>query len=117
MDYIIWTGDIVPHDFKQTDQSVSHVLKEISKIFRKYFSRLKIYSSLGNHDTNPTNLMAPPEIKPNTKWLYDLTKQLWTPFIKDPQVKFSLAGYYSTQISPGFRLVSLNMVFCYVFNW
>ena len=56
-DFIIWTGDLPPHNIwaqKRTDQLTA--LEQLTGLFKKYFSGKKIYSAIGNHETQPVNL-------------------------------------------------------------
>lgn len=48
-------------------------------MFEKYFPNKKIYSTVGNHDTEPDNLY--PFMKPNSmSWLYDALYLDWKRF-------------------------------------
>lgn len=118
IDYIIWTGDAVPHDFQdQTQKTASEALDRINNLFVTYFPKHRVYSSLGNHEGIPVNNFAPLDISSSTSWLYKKVKKLWTPSMKDKHVKFGNEGFYSTKVYDGLRLISLNMNFCYFFNW
>lgn len=56
IDYIIWTGDIPPHDiWKQTKQSQLNYMEIAGKLFDKYFSHIPIYPVVGNHESLPMN--------------------------------------------------------------
>ena len=56
-DFIFWTGDLVAHSFWLDSQSTNvETLKKLFDLFKKYFPNKKIFSILGNHDSNPHNL-------------------------------------------------------------
>lgn len=53
-DFIIWTGDSNPHWIEGPDFGyIFSNLKNLTKLFRKYFPDTMIVPTLGNHDTDP----------------------------------------------------------------
>lgn len=120
--YIIWTGDLVPHDvwIKNKTENL-YELGRLTTLFKKYFPGIPVYPTLGNHESRPVNVFAPPEITDeefSTSWLYkEAVKQWanWLPEETDSTILYG--GYYTTLVKPGFRMVSMNMNYCYTLNW
>ncbi len=54
---VYWTGDVNPHDVWELDkkQAASNMNYTVSQI-KARFGHLPIFSALGNHETDPTNL-------------------------------------------------------------
>lgn len=56
IEYILWTGDIPPHDiWNQTKQSQLEYIDIAGHLFDKYFSHVPIYPVVGNHESLPMN--------------------------------------------------------------
>jgi sphingomyelin phosphodiesterase len=56
IDYIIWTGDLVPHDiWNQTKEENLKIIKENIKQMTEKFPGVPIFPSLGNHESAPVN--------------------------------------------------------------
>ena len=56
IDYVIWTGDIPPHDvWNQTRQGQIDLIKQVSELVNKYLGKIPIYPALGNHESAPAN--------------------------------------------------------------
>lgn len=54
--YIIWTGDVVPHDNWSTDKKESLMIsKRLLDLMKEYFPDTPIFATLGNHDSHPVN--------------------------------------------------------------
>ena len=56
-DFVYWTGDLPPHDIwaqKRSNQVLA--LERLTALFKKYFPDKKIFSAIGNHETQPVNL-------------------------------------------------------------
>ncbi|KZS07062.1 Uncharacterized protein APZ42_029601 [Daphnia magna] len=121
--YIIWTGDLVPHDNWSTSREENMLIHEsLLNLVKKYFPDTPIYPTLGNHDAHPVNTFAPPEITDQelgAEWLYQDAARLWTKFGLPDEVSATVrhGGYYTTLVRPGLRMVSLNTNYCYTFNW
>ncbi|CAF0958145.1 unnamed protein product [Brachionus calyciflorus] len=115
-DFVYWTGDLPPHNvWKQSRQDQLNALDALSSLFQKYFPNKVIYSALGNHESSPVNLFPPPFVKEdNITWLYSRLAIDWVktglPDYLVPNI--TRGAFYSVQIVPGLRLVSLNMNYC-----
>lgn len=56
LDFIIWTGDLPPHDvWNQTRSDNLYVLRETVRQLTYYFPNTRIFPALGNHESSPVN--------------------------------------------------------------
>ena len=56
IDYILWTGDIPPHDiWNQTRESQLELINVVGNLFDQYFGNIPIYPVVGNHESLPMN--------------------------------------------------------------
>ncbi|XP_053639438.1 sphingomyelin phosphodiesterase isoform X2 [Cherax quadricarinatus] len=56
IDYIIWTGDLPPHDiWNQTRESNLNVMRATVQQLMDYFPYTPIFPALGNHEAAPVN--------------------------------------------------------------
>ena len=56
IDFIIWTGDLPPHDvWNQTRDNNLYVLRETVRQLNYYFPKARIFPALGNHESSPVN--------------------------------------------------------------
>lgn len=56
IDYILWTGDLPPHDvWNQTREENLKILRETVVQMVEMFPGIPIFPSLGNHETAPVN--------------------------------------------------------------
>ena len=57
IDFVIWTGDNIPHDVWNTTQEVNlkHI-KTISDEVKASFKGVPVFPSLGNHEAHPINM-------------------------------------------------------------
>lgn len=54
IDYIMWTGDSVPHDlWKITRRGNRAVLSQVADMIHQYFPGTPVYGSIGNHESFP----------------------------------------------------------------
>lgn len=67
------------------------------------------------------NRFAPPEVvdeQHSTSWLYEEADRLWASWLPaEVSSTIRYGGYYTTLVKPGLRMVSMNMNYCYTFNW
>lgn len=121
IDYIIWTGDLPPHDiWNQTREGNLQILKSTVEQLLDYFPYTPIFPALGNHEAAPVNSFPPPFIGGDygVSWLYDeLDRQWqhWIPADASPTVK--KGAFYSVLVRPGFRVISINTNYCNNKNW
>ncbi|CAH1238967.1 SMPD1 [Branchiostoma lanceolatum] len=119
-DYVVWTGDIPPHNIwnqSRTDQL--NVLNIVSDMMMKYL-HIPIYPAIGNHESAPTNSFPPPFVtgKDSISWLYDALAETWTHWTPvSTKTNIERGAFYSTLVRPGLRLISINTNYCYSLNW
>jgi len=121
-DYILWTGDLIPHDVWSTTRHENiYIIDRLVKLLAEYFPGVPVYPTLGNHEAHPVNSFAPPEVtdeQHSTSWLYDEAARQWANWLPaEVSDTIRYGGYYTTIIKPGLRIVSMNMNYCYTFNW
>ncbi|KAJ8923617.1 hypothetical protein NQ315_010196 [Exocentrus adspersus] len=122
IDYIIWTGDLPPHDiWKQSKQSNIDIIKESIRQMFEVFPETPIFPALGNHESVPAGSFAPPWMKDENhsiKWLYDTVADQWRRWLPTTTSNTILhGGFYSVLLRPGFRLISLNTNYCHSLSW
>nr|XP_061801179.1 sphingomyelin phosphodiesterase-like [Nerophis lumbriciformis] len=116
-DWVYWTGDIPAHNvWSQTRKQQLSELTVITRLIQKYLGpNVTVYPSIGNHESTPVNSFPPPFVHGNrsSAWLYDTMADEWSPWLPEQALKtLRYGGFYTTEIQPGLRLVSLNMNFC-----
>ncbi|XP_076061027.1 sphingomyelin phosphodiesterase-like isoform X3 [Oratosquilla oratoria] len=121
IDYIIWTGDLPPHDvWNQTRESNLHILEETVQQLVNHFPYTPIFPALGNHESAPVNSFPPPFVGGDygVGWLYEELNRHWLRWLPaDTSPTVLKGGFYSVLVSPGFRIISLNMNYCNNKNW
>ncbi|XP_073991231.1 sphingomyelin phosphodiesterase isoform X2 [Rhodnius prolixus] len=121
IDYIIWTGDLPPHDvWNQTREENLMILKETVAQMVKTFPGIPIFPALGNHEAAPVNSFPPPFVQNDfsIKWLYDELDNQWRKWLPTSVSRTVRRGaFYSVLVRPGFRIISLNMNYCNNKNW
>ncbi|XP_067671282.1 sphingomyelin phosphodiesterase-like [Haliotis asinina] len=120
-DFIIFTGDIAAHDvWNQTRTEQLAALDRLVSYFDKYLPGKQVYFCAGNHDTAPCNSFPPDYIKGNLsqEWMYAAMATHWTRWLPgDTKETILRGGFYTFSPFPGFRIISVNNIFCYINNW
>ncbi|RXG56367.1 Sphingomyelin phosphodiesterase [Armadillidium vulgare] len=119
IDFIIWTGDIVPHNSWSTSREYNlDVINEMADLVSSYFPGIPVFPAVGNHEANPANLFPQPYITDpdfDISWLYDELNEIWQRWLPSDVAKSVAYGaFYSTQIRPGLRIASVNTQYCYI---
>lgn len=122
MDYIIWTGDLPPHDiWNQSKAQSLEILKDTVEQMFNAFPNVPIFPALGNHESIPAGNFPPPwshEPDHSINWLYSEVAKEWSKWLPESSKNTMLhGGFYSILIRPGFRLISLNMNYCHTISW
>jgi len=116
IDLIYWTGDLPPHDiWNQTRKANLEVLHGTSDQLREFFPNTMILPALGNHESAPVDSFPTPNIKGkhSIDWLYNELDREWQTWIgPGPGPTLRYGGYYSVNVAPGLRVISLNMNYC-----
>ncbi|KAI4814708.1 hypothetical protein KUCAC02_003892 [Chaenocephalus aceratus] len=116
-DWVYWTGDIPAHNiWSQTRKQQLSELTVITRLIHKYLGpHVTVYPAIGNHESTPVNSFPPPFVHGNRSmsWLYDTMAEEWSAWLPEQALKtLRYGGFYTVEIQPGLRLVSLNMNFC-----
>ncbi|KAK6619760.1 hypothetical protein RUM43_012525 [Polyplax serrata] len=121
IDYVIWTGDIPPHDvwsLKKTE-NLDIMNKTISKMM-KHFPNIPVYPALGNHEVVPPNLFPTGEVDDqwSVDWLFERIGKDWSHWLgNDSSATIRKGAFYTIKARDGLRIVSLNTNYCYYNNW
>jgi len=120
-DYIVWTGDLVPHDVWSTEKAENlYIIDRLMTLMKTYFPNTPLYPTLGNHESSPFNVFSPPEVidpEFSNAWLYDEAARQWASWLPaEVSETIRYGGYYTTLAKPGLRIVSMNMNYCYNLN-
>ncbi|XP_077361773.1 sphingomyelin phosphodiesterase [Festucalex cinctus] len=116
-DWVYWTGDIPAHNvWSQTRKQQLSALTVVTTLIQKHLGpNVTVYPAIGNHESTPVNSFPPPFVHGNrsSAWLYDTMADEWSKWLPEQALKsLRYGGFYTMQIQPGLRLVSLNMNFC-----
>lgn len=121
--YIIWTGDIQPHDvWKQTQKGALELYHKIFTLIYEYLPNVKIYPTLGNHEMVPVDSFSPSSMlkiagNDSPQWLYNAMIEYWDKWLPSETTKtITVDGFYATKVKPNLKLVSLNTNFCHSTN-
>ncbi|GAM21534.1 hypothetical protein SAMD00019534_047090, partial [Acytostelium subglobosum LB1] len=113
-DYIFWTGDNPPHDvWMQTQETQLNASAVITDVLAKYFPGSQVFAAIGNHEGVPVNSFPEPPNSPS--WLYQGLANDWATWLAGTDASIDTllyGGYYSAQMMPGVRVMSLNMNWC-----
>jgi len=121
IDWIYWTGDLPPHDiWMQTKEGNSDIVRGTARQLKKHFPGIPVYPALGNHESAPVDSFPPPNIDPNVismSWLHDVLVQEWGQWLgQSHSWSVRKGAFYSINVSPGLRVISLNMNYCMKMN-
>lgn len=115
-DFILYTGDSVPHWLQYwsvqqyTEEMVVSGVSVVFSLLQAAFPTIPIFPALGNHDMFLSDQLPPPP--KSDHWLAFIA-QLWGSAIpKDAVETVAYGGYYSAKISEKLRLISFNSIHC-----
>lgn len=116
-DWVYWTGDIPAHNvWSQTRKQQLSELTVVSRLIHKHLGpNVTVFPAIGNHESTPVNSFPPPFVHGNRScaWLYDTMAEEWAPWLSEQALKtLRYGGFYTMEVQPGLRVVSLNMNFC-----
>ncbi|XP_037582505.1 acid sphingomyelinase-like phosphodiesterase 3b [Dermacentor silvarum] len=115
-DFILWTGDNLPHVSGITWADMFNETRWIGDLLWRWARRHRsfVVPTLGNHDWVPANAM---ESKNATLYRGFLIHAGFNQLLpEDAWATFEQGGYYSRQLSKNIRLVCLNSVLWYSSN-
>lgn len=115
VDFIVWTGDNVPHDiWMQSQEYQVKYIKTATDLIKKYFD-VPVYPTLGNHGSFPVNVFN----FGNEEWLTNALADLWGDWVDDrSKATLKEGGFYSTKHpTKNLRVISLNSAAYNDQNW
>ncbi|KAI1717652.1 calcineurin-like phosphoesterase domain-containing protein [Ditylenchus destructor] len=111
-EFILWTGDNVPHKNKHNEDYVINALTTTTNLFREIFPGVLVLPVYGNHDYAPGNNF--PDFQTS---IYSRTYELWKPWIGQLAEKtFLIGGYYKYIAPDGTIFLMLNTNLYYTRN-
>ncbi|XP_071451895.1 sphingomyelin phosphodiesterase-like [Hetaerina americana] len=121
-EYIIMTGDLLDHGVWATTVDTNKaVIKKVNTEMQKVFGDKPVFPILGNHEASPLNVFAPVTIQDelvSTTWVYETVADAWAPWLsEEARATVRKGGFYTALAKPGLRIIGLNNMDCYVFNW
>jgi hypothetical protein len=126
-DVVLWGGDSIPHNIDTlTFKSNVDIMKNITAEVFSGLEGIRIYPTIGNHDTYPQDIIGmsiPRQNKAINEWINS-----WDPMITDAEQNkiFKDWGYYALPFethtgkhlgAPMTKVISLNNNICYHLNW
>jgi sphingomyelin phosphodiesterase acid-like 3 len=89
-EFILWTGDNVPHIDNYTDKYVLDAINTTTSLMYQFFPNTQVLPLFGNHDYAPANAFPDYETS-----IYTVTFELWKKWIGESQREtFCKGGYY-----------------------
>ena len=84
-DVVIWGGDSIPHNTESVNTKENiEVMEKVTKQVIEGLPGIKIYPTIGNHDTYPQDVISMRE--PQSNYVINQWAQYWEPMIgKDPE--------------------------------
>lgn len=106
IDFIIYTGDSVGHhDITQSISQNIKTINEVDNMFKIHFNNIKVYSSIGNHDTYPIDQT---QKNVNEIFLNNFANQWGNWLNNSVQNNVKQGGFYSIKISDNMYIVNFN---------
>ncbi|KAH3745309.1 sphingomyelin phosphodiesterase acid-like 3 [Pelomyxa schiedti] len=107
-DFIIWSGDIVPHYWSEMSEDIIiQYLKNATDMIKQLFPDTQVFPLLGNHDSYPEDVVSP-----NSTWLFEAAVNLWSQWLGPDQLEtLSKGGYYTYLMHQDLRFIFLNTLF------
>ena len=90
IDYVIFTGDIPPHNvWNQTREDQLKALSVVCGLFKRYLPNVTIYPAVGNHESAPINSFPPPYVTgpDSNSWLLDALAEQWKEWLPDSSLE------------------------------
>jgi len=117
IDMIYWTGDLPAHDiWNQTKEGNKEVVRATARQLQKFFPGVPVYPALGNHESVPVDSFPPPSVgveDASMSWLYSTLAEEWGHWLGEAHSwSITHGAYYSLNVAPGLRVISLNMNYC-----
>ncbi|KAL0090812.1 Metallo-dependent phosphatase-like protein [Phycomyces blakesleeanus] len=115
LDFIVWTGDNSRHDWDKKD--IPRTRKQVYKLNQHmtdvmidaFWPTVPVVPALGNNDVYPANKIGDAKIDSSLLAFYERLWRHWIP--KEQRDTFKDGGYFSIQVAPNLRIISLNTLF------
>ena len=124
IEYILWTGDIQPHDvWSQSKRTALQIYDTIFKRIFKHLPNVIILPTLGNHEMVPVDSFSPSNLASiarddSPEWLYRKLDAFWSRWLpSDTEATVTRDGFYAATVRPGLKVISLNTNFCHSRNF
>ncbi|XP_031624227.1 sphingomyelin phosphodiesterase-like [Contarinia nasturtii] len=119
IDYVIWTGDVVPHDvWIQTNVELMNVIEETIILVSEKLPGIKVFPAIGNHERAPANFFPTSNQDSSISLFYNDIDTLWSRWLSINTSRTLRKGaFYSTLVRHGLRIISLNMNVCSNLNF
>ncbi|XP_045760947.1 sphingomyelin phosphodiesterase 1-like [Maniola jurtina] len=123
VDVVYYIGDNIDHHVWETTYELNEyvnslVVDKMQKILR---DDMLVVHTVGNHEAQPADQFAPTYVKGkllNTTWLYESLANIWRSYLTEYAFNsMKKQGGYSMLIRPGLRVISINNIVAYKFNW
>ena len=115
-DFIIWTGDMGPHDLWDSSQeNIYNITKYLLNLYDKKLGKIPLFPILGNHEKFPNDEFTLVEDSTLLQTFADIYK----PYLDEEAYQsFSKYGYYSQKyLNTNLRIIGLNCLICDTFNF
>ncbi|KAH3743097.1 sphingomyelin phosphodiesterase acid-like 3 [Pelomyxa schiedti] len=113
-DFLLWLGDSPttyhehPAGVENSDMIWNNIREVVSDLSTG-LPDMDVYPTLGNHDAYPKDRVKPP---PNDEY-YSQFVSLWKHWLPAAAIDtVGYSGYYTAVLTPGFRVISLNTLYC-----
>ena len=96
------------------------IIDLVSETISRHLPQTPTFYSVGNHEVAPVNsypLEGDPE-EFSAQWLYDKFAETWIKWLPEEIANSTVrkAGFYTFELTPGWRLISINDNFCLSYN-
>lgn len=117
--YIIWSGDVQPHDvWRQNKRKSIETYRKVFKNIFHYLPNTRILPTVGNHEMVPVDSFSPSNLlhiarEDSPNWLYEELSVYWLRWLPNDTLKtITKDGFYAVKLRPDLKLISLNTNFC-----
>ncbi|KAI9031039.1 Metallo-dependent phosphatase-like protein, partial [Phycomyces nitens] len=103
LDFIVWTGDNSRKQVYKLNQHMTDIMIDA------FWPTVPVVPALGNNDVFPANKIGDAKIDSTLLAHYERLWRHWIP--EDQRDTFKDGGYFSIQVAPKLRIISLNTLY------